>query len=232
MCSTQSKLDVKDHLSMKMELLYDGNETVLNLTGRQMQSIQRFNRFVVNVYIQSWFTSRSAPDAPVNDIHPIQRLKSYDDSDLRNVRLKMMLRHSWYLSPELATLAVFSKQVPDEEKSDLISNRLLNENFFHLLQTLPSTVSQLKISRSFFMTSGIYDSFLEIPVCEWHQSKCYTSAVNKVKNIPCVMTLLRGALHSYRHLMQQRRMRLKSSTCCKSLSSIGDSFPPAIGTVL
>jgi len=133
MCSTQSKLDVKDHLSMKMELLYDGNETVLNLTGRQMQSIQRFNRFVVNVYIQSWFTSRSAPDAPVNDIHPIQRLKSYDDSDLRNVRLKMMLRHSWYLSPELATLAVFSKQVPDEEKSDLISNRLLNENFFHLL---------------------------------------------------------------------------------------------------
>ena len=81
MCSTQSKLDVKDHLSMKMELLYDGNETVLNLTGRQMQSIQRFNRFVVNVYIQSWFTSRSAPDAPVNDIHLIQHLKSYDDSD-------------------------------------------------------------------------------------------------------------------------------------------------------
>jgi len=47
-------------------------------------------------------------------------------------------------------------------------------------------VSQLKISRSFFMTSGIDDSFLEIPVCEWHQSECYKSAVNKIKNIPCV----------------------------------------------
>jgi len=84
--------------SIKMELLHDGNETVLNLTGRHLQSIQRFNRFVVNVYIQSWFTSISAPDAPVNDIHLIQRLKSYEDSDLRNVGLKMMLRHSVKMS--------------------------------------------------------------------------------------------------------------------------------------
>ena len=96
-----------------------------------------------------------------------------------------MLRHSWYLSPELATVALFSKQVPDEEKSELISNMIV-ERGSHVLHTLPSTVSQLKISRSFFTTSGTNDSFLEIPVCEWHQSKCYTSAVNKIKNIPCV----------------------------------------------
>ena len=93
-----------------------------------------------------------------------------------------MLRHSWYLSPELATLALFSKQVPVEEKSELISNMIV-EREYHLVQTLPSAVSQLKISRSFFTTSGIDDSFLEIPVCEWRQSECYTSAVNKGPSI-------------------------------------------------
>jgi len=63
---------------------------------------------------------------------------------------------------------------------------MIVERESHLLQTLPSTVSQLKISRSFFTMSRIDDSFLEIPVCEWHLSECYTSAVNKIKNIPCV----------------------------------------------
>ena len=42
--------------SMKIELLCDGNESVIQLTARELQGIQRFNRFVVNIYIQSWFS--------------------------------------------------------------------------------------------------------------------------------------------------------------------------------
>ena len=41
---------------MKIELLCDGNELVIQLTARELQGIQRFNRFVVNIYVQSWFS--------------------------------------------------------------------------------------------------------------------------------------------------------------------------------
>jgi hypothetical protein len=65
--------------SLKMELLYEGNEAVLKLTSRELQAIKRFNRFVVGVYIESWFTSKSAVDAPVNDIRLIEKLIAFDD---------------------------------------------------------------------------------------------------------------------------------------------------------
>ena len=86
--------------SLKIELLLDGNETYLQRTAQELQGLQHFNRFVV----QSWFTSRVAVDAPVNNDLLIQRLSDYDDKKLRVAGLKMMEQHSWYLSPELATL--------------------------------------------------------------------------------------------------------------------------------
>ena len=87
--------------SLKIELLYEGNETVLQLSARELMGIQRFNRFVVCVYMQSWFSCRFAADAAINDISLINRLHDYDDLELQRVGLKMMARHSWYLSLEL-----------------------------------------------------------------------------------------------------------------------------------
>jgi len=169
-----------------MELLYDGNETVLNLTGHQLQSIQRFNRFIISsIYLQSWFSTRSAVDAPINDIYLIRRLHLYDDSNLRYVGLRMMTRHSWYLSPELTGLAVFSDLPSAEEKSELISN-MSDIGGFHVLKTLPSSFTGLKISRTFFSTTDIDDSFLDILVHEWQQSESYQTAASTVCNIPCV----------------------------------------------
>ena len=77
----------------------------MTLTVREFQGIQRFNRFIVHVYFQSWFTCQSAVDAPLNNILLIQRLKEYDDKQLNKNGLKMMYRHSWYLNGELATYA-------------------------------------------------------------------------------------------------------------------------------
>jgi hypothetical protein len=78
----------------KMELLLEGNENRIQLTARELQGLQRFNRFVVLVYIKSWFTSRSAVDAPVNDIQLIRRLEALQDDGLKAAGLKIMKRHS------------------------------------------------------------------------------------------------------------------------------------------
>ena len=170
---------------MKMELLLDGNKATLRLTSRELHGLQRFNRFIVRVYIQSWFTSRSAPDAPINDILLIQRLHDYDDECLKTVGLSMMKRHSWYLSQELATLALFSDQVSTAQKIRMVETISL-ERGPRKLDSLPSSVSDLTVSRSFFQTVGINDSFLQQPVETWPDSTVFCEAASFIKNLPCV----------------------------------------------
>ena len=83
--------------ALKIELLFGGNEEALHITGRHLQGLQRFNRFVILVYIQSWFSCSLAVDAAYNDIALIHRLQEYDDLELSRVGLRIMVRHSWYL---------------------------------------------------------------------------------------------------------------------------------------
>ena len=171
--------------SLKMELLFDENEAVLQLTAKELQSLQCFNRFVICVYIQSWFTSRIAADAPINDILLIQRLYDYDDTVLQTVGLKMMRCHSWYISPELATLALFSQRLSESEKEQLVT-RLQTDRGERLITSLPRCVGELTISRSFFQTACISDSFLDQPVDTWSSDESYMIAAEFAKNLVCV----------------------------------------------
>jgi hypothetical protein len=171
--------------SLKMELLYEGNEAVLKLTSRELQAIKRFNRFVVGVYIESWFTSKSAVDAPVNDIRLIEKLIAFDDDGLKTAGLKAMKRHSWYLSPEVATLALFSHKASCEQKTLLVAN-MLEDAGSHLLTSLPTNISELRISRSFFSVLQVDDSFLSIPVELWPESPSFVEASAAVSNLACV----------------------------------------------
>jgi hypothetical protein len=167
--------------SMKIELLFSGNKSVIELTARELQGIQRFNRFVVCVYIRSWFTSNSVEDAPVNDMLLIQRLREYDDDALRTTGLNMMKRHSWYLSQELATLALFSDKLTCDVKAHLIENMMLDRGL-HLPKSLPDSIEELHGSRRFFQTLLIDDSFLDIPVEMWSDTPSYIDAPALVKN--------------------------------------------------
>ena len=128
--------------SMKMELLFDGKEDVLKLTARELQGLQRFNRSVVNVYIQSWFTCRSTVGAPINIILLIHRL--HDDVDLQLIGLKSMKRHSWYVSQGLAILTLFSTRLSHCEKAQL-SLGLQTDRGERLLTSLPLKVEELSI---------------------------------------------------------------------------------------
>ena len=104
-----------------LKILFRGNEEASHLTGRQLQGLQLFNRFVVLVYIQSWYSCRIAVDAAFNDITLIHQLQEYNDVELSRVGLRMMVRHSWYHSPELAPLALLSKHVLNELKGQLVA---------------------------------------------------------------------------------------------------------------
>ncbi|KAK0062604.1 deoxynucleoside triphosphate triphosphohydrolase SAMHD1 [Biomphalaria pfeifferi] len=171
--------------SLKMQLLLDGNENVLQLTDQQLQGIQRFNHFVLKVYIQSWFTCCSAVDAAVNDISLINRLHDYEEVHLCKIGLMMIKRHSWYLSNEMATLCLFSDLVSLENKAALVT-AMISERGPHLLTTLPDSITDLQISREFFTTTRINCSFLDIPVKDWPHNNDYNDALRLTKNLKCV----------------------------------------------
>jgi len=153
---------------------------VIHLTARKLQALQRFNRCVVLVYIQSWFTSRSAADAPINDIHLTGRLTAFDDKALKNAGVNAVKRHSWYLSPELATLALFSV-------SPLMTvENMTAERCFHLITTLPSSLLDLHVSHTFVDILSLDDSFLSVPVSFWPDTESFKDAVSIVRKITYV----------------------------------------------
>ena len=171
--------------ALKIELLFAGNEAIFQLTARELQGIQRFNRFIICVYLQSWFSCRLTADAPGNDILLIQRLYEYDDAVLRSTGLNMMVRHSWYLSPELSTLALFSTLLSDKEKNGLVRT-MQSERGPHLIKTLPKSVVDLRASTTFFETSNIDASFLNVPVEAWSDTPSFKVAADFVKNLACI----------------------------------------------
>lgn len=171
--------------SLKIELLFSSNQSVLQLTARELTGVKRFNRFVVLIYLQSWFTSRTASDAPINDLLLIQRLQNYDDENLRNVGLRMMERHSWYLTPELATLALFSDLASPDEKAHLVAT-MQSERGLHVSKQVPRDMSQLVVSTTFFDVTGLDSSFLDYSSESWPVIPSYQEALTFVRNIPCV----------------------------------------------
>ena len=94
-----------------------------------------------------------AVDTPVNHIHLIGRLTAFNDKSLNNAGQNATKKHSWYLSHELATLALFSvlPLVTDEDKALLVEN-MTAERGFPLITTLPiSSISDLHISHTFWV---------------------------------------------------------------------------------
>ena len=135
--------------------------------------------------LQVWFTCNSAVDAPINDLKLLDNLKQYEVEEIRTTGIKWLTRHSWYISPEMATLAIFSTQLSCSEKQILVNDMTI-ECGQHLLTELPSAIADLYISRMFFNTVGLDDSFLSVPVEQWCQTESYKQALLTVNNLPCI----------------------------------------------
>jgi hypothetical protein len=127
-------------------------------------------------------------DAPFNDMSLIQRLREYDDEALKFAGLNMMKRHSWYLTPELATLVLFSDKVTCDVKTHLVASMTRDRGLHKLKKemALPNSIAEVTVSQSFFQTTGIDDSFLGSPVEMWSESPSYNMASVLVKNLACV----------------------------------------------
>ena len=63
---------------------------------------------------------------------------------------------------------------------------MTTERSSHLLKSLPKTISELRGSRDFFLTTGIDNSFLDIPVDNGPFTKSFKEATAMANHIVCI----------------------------------------------
>ena len=90
------------------------------LKQKEEKGLKVFVIFSLNIYICSWFRAPDAAGAPMNYLHLLMDLASYSDRNISRVAVRAFSRHLWYLSEELAALALFDPRVTDVQKREIV----------------------------------------------------------------------------------------------------------------
>ena len=90
------------------------------LKQKEEKGLKAFVIFSLNIYICSWFRAPDAAGPPMNDLHLLKDLASYSDRNISRVAVRASSRHLWYLSEELAALALFDPRVTDVQKREIV----------------------------------------------------------------------------------------------------------------
>jgi len=77
-------------------------EEQFKLNSKEENALKEICCFIVKCYVQAWFSSTNAIEAPLNDILFLKTLEAYKSYNKRiaEVALKKMINHLWYLNPE------------------------------------------------------------------------------------------------------------------------------------
>ncbi|XP_034246442.1 uncharacterized protein LOC117648205 [Thrips palmi] len=179
-----------------------------SLSAQEKTAASETAVFVVTEHIQVWFLSRISAVAPRTDLEYLKTITRDVLRNKKNDARKTMwktaggkfLGHLWYLCPELATLALFDRQVDQETKlsivaamnagEDMEEDDLPNKGFIVKLEnsvlslTLPSFVNAG--SKYFFHKLGVQPDFLSLHPSEWPSNSNFKEIEVLVKNLPVV----------------------------------------------
>lgn len=134
-----------------------------NLTPSEFNGLRNVCIFLVRLYIQAWFGSSNAIEAPNQDFEFIKSSVAYAETNPRISAelLKKMENHLWYLSEETIALAFFDSNVSIEVKKKMVQRlqsldptvKLVNGRKFVKPETL------LKYDLSDFVSSKTFNFF-------------------------------------------------------------------------
>ncbi len=93
-----------------------------SLTSIEKRSLKEFIKFILQIYLEAWFTSRSATMAGFNDLKMAKEIVNYENVNkaISSVALKSFTRHLWYLSEPLIGLAFFDDRIDVNEKRKMV----------------------------------------------------------------------------------------------------------------
>lgn len=171
--------------------------------------------FVTTVYVKAWFTSTNSVKAPYHDLQFLKELNNFKaiNSKLATVAINKFMNHLWYLSPELAIVAIFDKEVPLETKLKIVA-KLHTEKEQIPIDAVPEddqvyTSEKFSVKRfqskniidllyndidyfvtaesiKFFERFELQTEFLEINPSEWADNESYKTALRFVERLSVV----------------------------------------------
>jgi hypothetical protein len=89
-----------------------------DLNSKEEKALKDICCFIVKCYVQAWFSSPNAIEAPLNDILFLNKLEEYKLHIKRvaDVALKKIINHLWYLNSECVTFSIFDDRVDNSTK--------------------------------------------------------------------------------------------------------------------
>ncbi|XP_050526437.1 uncharacterized protein LOC126897076 [Daktulosphaira vitifoliae] len=176
------------------------------LDSREETSLKDICCFIVKCYVQAWFSSPKAIEAPFNDILFLRKLESYklQNKKIADVALKKITNHLWYLNPECITFSLFDNRIDyntkrkmaekilsynddDDEETNLNKKLTLTPddvpNF--LQKDLPTDLITSK-SIEMFKRFKIQTIFLSIDPAYWNYQEDFKTGREIIKSLKIV----------------------------------------------
>lgn len=187
----------------------------LSLKKGEDNKLRQICVFVTTVYVKAWYLSSNSVKAPYHDLHFIKELHNFKaiNCNLATAAINRFMNHLWYLSPELATIAIFDEDVPLETKLKIVA-KLHTEEDKILIDVIPEeeldyTSEKCSIKRfqtknindllnndidffvtpesiKFFKRFELQTEFLQIHPSEWAENESYKTALRFVEKLSVV----------------------------------------------
>ncbi|XP_050524055.1 uncharacterized protein LOC126895832 [Daktulosphaira vitifoliae] len=95
-----------------------------HMTAEQERACRDICIFIICVYIERWFRSHVAIEAPYQDLSFVHCLIEYEkiDKNISKIALKKFCGHLWYLTPEVAGLSFFDSNIPLSMKLKMVQS--------------------------------------------------------------------------------------------------------------
>lgn len=87
-----------------------------------LDRLREFNKFVVKIYAEAWFSCPNAVMAPLNDLNFLKKLVEYEkeNKQISVIAYEKFSTHLWYLNEVLVGLAFFDDRISIEEKKNMV----------------------------------------------------------------------------------------------------------------
>jgi len=173
-----------------------------HMTKNQENACRDCCIFIISVYIERWFRSHIAIEAPYQDILFIQCLIEYEniDKNISNIALKKFCGHLWYLNPETAAFAFFDTNVSILLKIKMVESLKNtddgNENVVKRIVVPINNHTFLKnkqiydfincSSMKLFERFDIATDFLQQNPADWYANDNYQKGISIFNNIKVV----------------------------------------------
>ncbi|XP_063385404.1 uncharacterized protein LOC134671472 [Cydia fagiglandana] len=175
----------------------------IKISAKDKRALQDVSLFIATSYVKPWLQCNMAVKAPNQDLCFLKTLKRYEaiDKVISKAALDKFCKHLWYLTDEVAILAIFDDELDDEVKIRMISKlEYDNEKPCHLekryvpsKQEIANTLFTKCLddfvstkSKHLFTRLKIDTSFLSVPVLMWSQNDAYLNAKSKISTLRAV----------------------------------------------